>query len=239
MPQSTIPVAVGAAGGPNISATGIWNVEPNTMISLAPEDRAELLRMSTVVRFAKGDPLFKSGDSAGAVFNLISGVVKCYRDRHIVGFLFPGDLVGMASNGRYVNSVEAVTAVTAYRISAAPLEARLRRHSALEFQIIAKLCLELWAAQDHALMLSRQHAAARVALFLQMLEAQKAPHEGGTDEIYLPMTRRDIANYLGLAPEVVSRSFRSLAASGAIAFRNHRHVRIIDRSQFRSSVSED
>jgi CRP/FNR family transcriptional regulator, anaerobic regulatory protein len=229
-------------GGPSIIASAPWDPSDNAGHPLATKERAQLALISTIAHFKRGDTIYKSGDSAGAVFNIITGVVKSYRDlpdkgRHIVGFLFPGDLIGLPASGLYVNSAEAVTAVTAYRMPVGPLEARLRQDSELEFHIISKLCHDLRTTQHHALLLSRQHATAKVALFLQMLDAQQAAHADGTADIYLPMTRRDIADYLGLSPEGVSRSFRSLAARGAIAFRDRRHVRTAGRAQLAAILS--
>jgi CRP/FNR family transcriptional regulator len=210
---------------------------------LTDETRAQLAAISSLVRFRKGERIYAEGDRADAVFNIITGVVKSYRSlpnarRHILGFLFRDDLIGLAEEGRYVNSAEAVTAVCGYRIPVTALEAKLRKDSGLDFQIICKLCHELRETQSHAFLLSRRHAAERLGLFLQMLENYQTARSEDAGEIYLPMSRSDIGNYIGISLEAVSRSFRALSSRGVIAFRNRRHVKIIDRAGLNDIASE-
>ena len=90
-----------------------------------------------------------------------------------------------------------------------------------------KLCHELREAQRHALILARHRAQVRLAMFILMLaRSQEARNENETD-IYLPMTRSDIADYLGLTLATVSRSFRMLEGSDFVRFSNRRHLRIL------------
>ncbi len=179
--------------------------------------------------------LYQEGDRANAVFNLTNGVVKSFKKldgaEHIAAFLFPGDLVGLAEEGTYTNSAEAASAVTGYRIPVAALETMMRQDPALEFHVIVKLCHELREAQRHAFLLSKRGALAKIALFLQMLEAHQKAAGEPTDEVYIPMSRSDIAAYVSMSLEAVSRSFRTLAGRGAIAFRDRRHAKILSHSQ--------
>lgn len=230
-----------AREGPSIVVPILWT--SGTSNTLSAEEQALLAVIATVVRYKKGEKIYEEGGRAEAVFNLIAGVVKSYRKlpdgrQHIVGFLFPRDLVGLAENGKYVNSVEAVTAVSLYRIPTSALETRLRRHPNLDFQVIAKLCHDLRETQRHAFLLSKQHAIAKVGLFIQMLETSQAAQGQITGEVYLPMTRSDIGAYAGVSPEAVSRSFRDLVLHGAITFRDRRHVKITDRAQLEAAVAE-
>jgi CRP/FNR family transcriptional regulator len=211
---------------------------------LTDEQRAQIAGISSLVRFQKEQEIYRQGDCADAVFNIVTGVVKSYRSlpdarRHIVGFLFPDDLIGLAEEGFYVNSAKAVTVVSGYRIPATALEARLRKDAGLEFHILCKLCHELREAQHHAFILSRHGAPAKIALFLQTLENYQAARGEGAEELYLPMSRSDIGDYVGMSLEAVSRSFRALASEGVIAFRNRRHVKIIDRPRLNNIASEN
>jgi CRP-like cAMP-binding protein len=231
-------------GGPSIVAPALWSPaigDPSHV--LADETRAQLAAISSIVRFRKGEMIYAEGDRAVAVFNISTGVAKSYKSlpgvrRHIVGFLFPHDLFGLAEEGRYVDSAEAATSVCGYRIPVTALEARLRKDPSLEFHIICKLCHELCEAQRHAFVLSRHRALTKIGLFLQMLETYQAARGEGVEEIYLPMSRSDIGDYIGISLEAVSRSFRALSARGVIVFRNHRHVKIIDHRQFNDIASE-
>jgi CRP/FNR family transcriptional regulator len=210
---------------------------------LTDEYRAQMADISSLVRFQRGEEIYREGTSADAVFNIITGVVKSCRAlpgarRHILGFLFPGDLIGLAQDGRYVNCAKAATAVSTYRIPVRALETRLRKDPDLEFHVICKLCQELCEAQHHGFLLSDHSALAKIGLFLLMLERLQAARGEGGAEIYLPMSRSDIGDYIDVSLEAVSRSFRALSTRGVIAFRNHRHVKIIHREQLNNIASE-
>jgi len=229
--------------GPTIMIPALWSSGENSGRPLTVQEQALLAVISTVVRFKRGERIYAEADRADAVFNIITGVAKSYRTlpdgrQHIVSFLFADDLIGLAQNGLYVNSAEAVTTATLYRIPTAPLQARLRNYPDLDFQVISKLCHELREAQRHAVLLSEQHAIAKVGLFLQMLETHQAARGEGAGEVYLQMTRRDIAAYVAITPETVTRSLRDLVRRGAIAFRDRRHVQIINRARLEAAISE-
>jgi len=229
--------------GPTIITPALWTSGGNPHQPLSTDERALLAAIATVVRFRKGERIYQEGDRANAVFNIIAGVVKLYQTlpdgkQYIAGFFFSHDLFGLAENGTYVNSAEAVTAVNLYRLLTTPLEARLRSYPHLDFSVISKLCHDLREAQHHAFLLSRQRAVAKVGLFLQMLEAHQTAAGESSSEVYLPMSRSDIAAYAGISPEAVSRSLRELVQRGVLGFRDRRHVRIIDRQRLEVAISE-
>jgi CRP-like cAMP-binding protein len=224
-------------GGPSIVAPALWgSASGNPRHLLSDEQRAQIALISSLARFRRREKIYREGDRADAVFNIITGVVKSYKSlpgarQLIVSFLFADDLFGLAEEGRYVNSAEAVTSVSVYQIPVTALEGRLRKDPSLDFHVICKLCHELCEAHRHAFLLSRHRAPAKVGLFLQMLENYQAEKGEGAEEIYLPMSRSDIGNYIGISLEAVSRSFRALSTGGVIAFRNRRHIKIIDRAR--------
>jgi CRP/FNR family transcriptional regulator len=231
-------------GGPSFMVADLWSAGANPGRRLTAENRAMLAAISTIVRFRKGETICQQDKKAVAVFNVITGMVKSYRlspdhKKHIVGFRFTNDLVGLPENGRYVNTAEAASAVTLYKMSGSAIEATLRRHSELDFQIIGRLCHVLHDAQDHALLLSKRHAAAKLGLFLQMLETRQVDEGAGSGEVFLPMSRSDIGSYTGISAETVSRTLRTLAQHHVIGFRDRRHVQIIDRLQLEMTVSDD
>jgi CRP-like cAMP-binding protein len=241
--SSTTKPAGRLSAGPSIIVPDLWVAHGHPGHPLRDEERALLALIATVGRYRKGETIYREGEQATAIFNIITGVIKSFKllpgnKQHIIGFLFPNDLVGLAENGQYINSAAAVTAVSLYQIPTKTLEARLRLHASLDFQIIAKLCHDLREAQRHAFLLSRQHAVARIGLFVQLLEALQDSHGKITEEIYMPMTRTDIAAYVGISPEAVSRSFRKLVERGAIVFRNRQHFKITDRSLLEAAIAD-
>jgi CRP/FNR family transcriptional regulator len=210
---------------------------------LSSEERARLAVISSIVRFKKGDVIYHQGHRANAVFNIISGVVKAYQttsdgSKHITAFLFPDDLFGLSDEGWYTNSTMTVTPVIAYQLPMSALRSRLSRDAGLEFHVICKLCQELRQAQHHAFLLARRHALSKMALFLQLLEQLQAARDEPTTEIYLPMNRSDIGEYVGTSLEAVSRAFRGLTATGIIEFRDRSHLKILDRDAFEKIASE-
>jgi CRP-like cAMP-binding protein len=220
--------------GPSIAAVGLWGASGGRKAQLLSDaERARLSAIASIVRFGKGAQIYREGDRADAVFNIINGVVKSYRvlpdkTERIAAFLFADDLFGLAEEGHYTNATKALTAVTAHRIPASALESRLRRDAALEFHVICKLCHELREAQRHALLLS---ALARMAMFLQLLEHHQSVGGESARDLYLPMNRSDIGDYLGMSLEAVSRSFRALVSRGILRLRNKRYVRVLNRAQ--------
>jgi CRP/FNR family transcriptional regulator len=227
--------------GPAIRAVDLWkqgNPSSGKLHQLLSDDeRARLAVISSVVRFRKGAEIYREGDRADAVFNIISGIAKaCQHEAggagHAVAFLFPDDLFGLAQEGRYANSIKALTPVTAYRIPVAALRSRLTGDAALEFHVIAKLCHELRQAQRHAFLLASKRTLSKLAMFLQMMEQLQAARGEMAGEIYLPMDRTDIAEYVGISLAALSRAFRTLTTRGILHCRDRRHVKVADRDRF-------
>ena len=224
--------------GPAIRALDPWAPSGGHAHQLLTDDeRARLAVMASIVRFRKGEVIYREGDHADAIFNIIRGVVTSWRQapdgkEHIVAFLLPDDLFGLSAEGRYTNSTKAITAVTAYRLPVTALRSRLSKDAQLEFHVICKLCQELRQAQRHAFMLSQKKATCRLAMFLQLIEELQIARGEQRSEIDLPMDRSDIGEYVGMTLAAVSQAFRSLTTPGIIKIRNRRHVRIVDRSAF-------
>jgi CRP-like cAMP-binding protein len=227
--------------GPAIRAFDPWvrgNPSSGKMHQLLNDDeRTRLAVIATAVRFKKGVEIYREGDRAQAVFNIISGVVKAYQQgpnhtERIAAFLFPEDLFGLAQEGRYANSIKTLTAVTAYRIPVNALRSRLRADAALEFHVIAKLCQELRQAQRHAFLLASKRTLSKLAMFLQVLEQLQSAKGDATSEIYIPINRSDVAEYVGVSLAALSRAFGTLTTRGILESRDRRHVKVIDRGAF-------
>jgi CRP/FNR family transcriptional regulator, anaerobic regulatory protein len=227
--------------GPSIRAIDPWAPKSPTREKayqlLSEEERARLAVIASVVQFKKRAQIYHEGDRADAVFNIINGVVKAYTrgpggTEHISAFCFPEDLFGLAQEGRYVSSVSALTPVTAYQLPVTALQSWLLTDAELEFHVIAKLCQELRQAQRHAFLLASHRTLSKLTMFLLMLEELQAAKGEATNEIYVPMDRSDIADYVGASLASISRAFGTLATRGVLLVRNRRHIKVIDRSAF-------
>ena len=229
--------------GPAFKVPAVWFPSAGPPSLLGNDDRAMLAIIATIGRYKKGELIYEEGASANHVFNIISGVVKSYRlqpnrKQQVMGFLFPHDLLGLAEQGRYLNSASAVTQVILYRIPTAALEARLHRYPSLDFQVICRLCHELREAQQHAILLSKHRAITKLGLFLQMLEAHQNAEGQSSQEIQVPMARTDIGAYVNMSPEAVTRSLRELVRRRVISVRDRRYIKIIDRAGLEDVISE-
>jgi len=231
------PSAMGGQG-PAIRAIDPWASSAGRMQQLlTDEERARLAVIASIVRFKKRAVIYREGDRADAIFNIISGVAAAYKkapdgSEHITAFLLPDDLLGLSEEGKYTNSSKAITPLTAYRLPLPALRSRLSKDAALELHVICKLCQELRQAQRHGFLLSQRRAISKVVMFLQLLEQLQAARAEQVEEIDLPMDRSDIGEYTGMTLAAVSRAFRRLIARGIIKVRNRRHVTITDRDVF-------
>jgi len=176
------------------------------------------------------------------VFIVASGVMKSFRElpsgkRRIATFLFPEDIFGLAENGRYVNTAQAITDVTLYRIPFDPLERLFLEDSHLQLQFLCKVTHALRQTQRQKIVLTRRDAAGRVAMFLSMLE-RRTVDAPVLSTISVPMSRSDMASYLGLTLESVSRATAALTRCRTIAFVDRHTVRIVDRARFNKLVAD-
>ena len=208
---------------------------------LTAAQRRQLMALATRVRLAPRTIIYREGDPLSDVFIVGEGLVKSFRDlasgrRRIVTFLFPRDMFGLAETGRYVNTTKTITRSLIYRIPSETLTAALRRDAELQFRFLCKVTEKLRDAQRQAIVLGRRDAIGRLAMFFKMLEpdATRRHHDG---LIPVPMPQTDIAEYLGLSAQAVSRASRALAVRKIVAFEGDHSVRVKDRAGFESLVA--
>ena len=193
-----------------------------------------------VRELAAGETLFQAGERAEQVFNIVSGTLMVGRigkdgRRQVMSFLFKNNFVGLTSADHYFFSVEAVTrAQVSYR-SRQTLETHLRANSAAERTFRDMVLRVLENSLDLVYSLGQRTAIERLAVFLLYLRHRHRISAGITDDrdrsldtIDLPMSRQDIADFLGLKKETVSRSFTELDNRGLIGRPGSRHA-VIER----------
>jgi CRP-like cAMP-binding protein len=178
---------------------------------------------SSCMSLRRNAEIYRENDRADHVYQVISGTVRTCRvlldgRRQIGDFYLPGDLFGMEIGSRHTFSAEAVIGA----------EVMAFKHSQVSTQMWALLGRELRRTQNHLLMLVRT-APERVAGFLlEMAERSEL-----SDEIELPMPRQDIADYLGLTIETVSRTFTQLENQSAIALPTSKRIVLRNRAALR------
>jgi CRP/FNR family transcriptional regulator len=203
--------------------------------ALTDEELGYLNRISSDISLTAGQSLFDEGAPAEHVFNVTNGVIKVYKllsdgRRQITGFLFPGDFLGLATREVYAYGAEAVCGAQLCRFNRRKLEGMLKEFPKVERRLLGIASDELALAQDQMLILGRKTAKEKIASFLLMLSdrARKSGHQ--SNPIFLPITRNDIADSLGLTTETVSRTITQLKTSGLITLLPGNEVRLENRS---------
>lgn len=187
-----------------------------------PATLASIFAGQVIERLDPGEALFWQGDAAPDLFEIVSGALRTVRvlsdgRRVITGFLFPGDVVGVSLKDRYLATVEAIAPTEVRRLTRHRFEAVIERHPALRPQLIERLCDEMTAAQEQVVLLARKSAEERVASFLLALAHRYRGQLLPGYRLFLPMARLDVADYLGLTIETVSRIMTRLVSRDIIA----------------------
>ena len=220
------PVAPAPHRAPPLRAAPFLKSESDTAPLLTERQREDLARIGIRLRLPARMMVYREQSAATSVFAVADGVVKTYRDlpsgkRTIGAFLFARDLFGLAENGRYINCAQAVTRVTLYRLPLDELTRLLKHDADMQFQFLVKVTHELRESQRRAILMGRRDAAGRLAMFVMMMgkHADQAGKAAGI--VPLPMTRSDIAGFLGLSLESISRAAAELERRGFVTFDRH------------------
>jgi CRP/FNR family transcriptional regulator len=205
-----------------------------TFPGLSRQGSGHLVAVSSLQRKAAGETLFAEGDDADSVYEVVHGMLRLYKllpdgRRLITGFLSAGHLLGLAPEGVCVYTAEAITEVTLCRYKRTAFERLIDEVPGFAKRLLSVTSHELRAAQNQMLLLGRKSAMEKVASFLLLLANQQNGDDAETVEV--PMTRSDIADYLGLTIETVSRTLTKLKRDGLIALPTCSHVEISDRDQ--------
>jgi CRP/FNR family transcriptional regulator, anaerobic regulatory protein len=203
---------------------------PRPMAPVVPS-LASIFSDRPTERFQPGSTLFCEGDDASHVFELVEGVLRIFKiigdgRRAITGFLYPGDIVGVSMRDIYLYSAEAINPVKIRRFARSSFQEAINLSAELRPQLFAKLCDEMAAAQDQMVLLSRKNAEERICTFLISLARRLSGNQGVSSEIEIPMVRLDIADYLGLTIETVSRTISNLTNRGIIGQTNRHEITI-------------
>ncbi len=175
--------------------------------------------------YAREEEIFGQGEEAEYVYKIVSGAVRTCRiladgRRQINGFQVPGDLLGLEADATHRLTAEAVSDTTVLLLKRRQVEKVAAANAAIACKLWGLTAQSLRRAEDHMMLLGRRNALERVAAFLLDLDRRL----GGTGLIELPMSRRDIADYLGLTLETVSRSVSQLQVEHALTLSGARRL---------------
>ncbi len=196
-------------------------------------------------KYTAGQTLQWQDEEVTALGNILSGVLKLTQTmedgrQQIVGLLFPSDFLGRTFSDHASSSVEAASDVEICTFPRARFEELLHRYPDLETRLLAHTLDELDAAREWMLLLGRKSATEKVATFLLHLArrhdligcGRDVSPDAETDgraplQFELPMTRADMADYLGLTIETVSRQITRLKKAGLIDVANNRTITVL------------
>ena len=205
--------------------------------SSAPEN--DLRRIITTDRlneftYKKGVEIYGEKEPAIFVYQVKEGAVRSYKllsdgRRQIGAFHLVGDIFGLTSDQSHRFTAEAIVKTSLWIIERHSLAARVENDAALARNMLSMITKTLQHAEDHMLLLGRKDSLERVATFL--IEMDKRLTAAGA--MTLPMSRLDIADYLGLTLETVSRALSRLRRAGVLTFSGstNREVTILDREK--------
>lgn len=196
-------------------------------------DLARLEQLHTIVHLDGEDGLFLEGDDATFFFTVLSGALRLSKllpdgRRQITGFVLPGEFIGLSAGDTYVDNAEALTDTSLCRFSVSDLQRIGRENPKMDGRLLAMTNSTLTQARDHMLLLGRMKAPEKIASFLISLLDRAAAADQPAEPLHLPMGRADIADYLGLTIETVSRTFTRLKVDNVVSLPVHNRVRIDD-----------
>lgn len=195
----------------------------------------EFRRLGTKLSLGAGHTLFFEGEPATRVFTLTRGSLKLYKlfsdgRRQIVGFLGAGDFLGISVDDEHAYTAEALEDVEVCCFPRTLFDSFIEGHPAMERELYRLAAHELAASQLQLTLLGRKTAAERLASFLlQLMHKAERFGDRETNIVDLPMNRADIADYLCLTKETVSRILSTFRAARLIRLRRVDQVQILDR----------
>jgi len=186
--------------------------------------------VATEFSYGRNESIYGEGEPAEYVYQVIRGAVRSYKllndgRRQIGAFHLPGDLFGLESGSTHRLTAEAIVDTSLRMVKRRALEAAANSDVRIACTLWTMTAGELRHAEDHMLLLGRKTAAQRVATFL--LEMDRRISTAGM--FALPMGRGDIADYLGLTLETVSRTLSQLHGEGVLGFSGARQITLRNR----------
>ena len=207
-------------------------LSPTSQTSLPPSSHTLIGTMELMgapMSFPRNAEIYGENEPADYLYKVVSGTVRTYKilndgRRQIGAFYLPGDVFGLEVDDEHQFSAEAISDAKVLVIKRSALVALANRDGDVARQLWSFTARELKRVQDHVLLLIKS-AQQRVACFL----LEMAERLAGAETVELPMSRQDIADYLGLTIETISRTLTQLEAEAAIALPTSRRIVLRNR----------
>ena len=210
---------------------------PNSLRDLGMTSSSTALVSLSEFSYKKGAEVYGEKEPAEYVYQIKLGAVRSYKllsdgRRQIGAFHLTGDIFGLENGTEHRFTTEAIVDTTVRLVKRQSLELVAENDAVVARNLLSMTTNNLQHAEDHMLLLGRKTSLERVAAFLLEMDKRLA----AADVMALPMSRRDIADYLGLTLETVSRALSHLHELGIIGFigNTQRQIVLVDRQQLAS-----
>lgn len=203
----------------NVRAQHPWPVEgdvKSSVLDLTPEEKIDLSRICDVIDFkTDGPPIFLQGQNADHIFYVEQGIVQGRHTirtgvRQSVALYWPGDFLGLAREGLFFNSAEAVIDCLLYRFPIRRLEGFLVSHPRIQHKFLMKAVHDVRKTQRQLIIMGALDVTRRLAIFLVDCCAHREHFNAKTQLLTIPISRQDIADHIGTSAETVTRAMNVL-----------------------------
>lgn len=212
--------------------------------ALEPDITKKLLSLATSRDVAIGETLIERGMQSEYVGYVLDGslaMVQVLEDgkKHIVGLLVPTDIFGRLFNGASSYRIEALSAARILTFPRPFFEQLLRDNPEAELLFLVHLLDEVDAAREWLLLISGRKAVNRLASFINILQRRSKLKRIGPAIVHVPLSRRDLAHYLGARPETLSRAFHELERKGVLRIVDPHCFEILDQQALIDASGDD
>ncbi|WP_445683619.1 Crp/Fnr family transcriptional regulator [Solibacillus sp. FSL R7-0668] len=197
---------------------------------LEVQQMAEILDITHSVSFKKREMLYQAGDQSDSLYIVNKGKVKNYRltdsgKEQLVRILNPGDFTGeyaLFNDSIHESYAEAISDTSVCMIKRSDLQTLLTKYPSISMNILKAFSNRLEESEKQTTLFATEKIETRIAIFLtQCLD-------DGSNEVSLPMSKRDLASYLGTTPETLSRRLTQLETRGLIKRKSNKIIEILN-----------
>lgn len=209
------------------------------------EDEIQILdRIKSYRTFKAGETIIWRGDELTHVSSVVAGIATLTKTlddgrMQMVGLLLPSDFIGRPGRKSLDFDVTAASDVTLCSFERGPFERLLVETPHISQRLVEMAMDELDAARDWMVLLGRKTAREKLATFIEMLVQRSHLPGSEVPRLILPLTREEIASYLGLTLETVSRQFTQFRKEGIVEFTDRRHFTVSDHAALLEATGDD
>lgn len=208
------------------------------------DELSQLEAMKVYTSFEAGQPIVWRGDELTHLSSVVVGIASLSRTledgrTQMVGLLLPSDFIGRPGREFVDFDVTALTDVTLCQFQRKPFEELVKEVPHISQRFMEMALDELNAAREWMVLLGRKTAREKIATFIEMIVRRDTMPLHGTQDHVLPLTREEIANFLGLTLETVSRQLSQMKKQGIVSFSDRRSFSIIDLEALHEASGDD